>query len=290
MKYRTPALFLAPAAMVLCAAAVSQPPAHKAAPHAAAAPDATFQHTVLPVITKYCVGCHGGASPAAGIDLTSFKTSTSVVTAHDTWVKVSRNVITGHMPPAGSPHPTDAQRKQVSTWINAVLAPPACNLHDPGRVTLRRLNREEYNNTVRDLLGVDFKPAADFPNDDVGYGFDDIGDVLTVSPLLMEKYLAAAEKIARDVMDHPDLKARLIPSEPTAQNRFQISRQILTSFAARAYRRPATPVDVDRLMRFAYLAAKEGDSFDKGIQLAVEAALISPDFLYRVELDSNPTN
>ena len=65
----------------------------------------------------------------------------------------------------------------------------------PARVTLHRLNRVEYNNTIRDLVGVDFKPASDFPNDDVGYGFDNIGDVLSLSPLLLEKYLAAAESI-----------------------------------------------------------------------------------------------
>src|SRR5712675_3547257 len=64
-----------------------------------------------------------------------------------------------------------------------------------GRVTIRRLNRTEYNNTIRDLVGVDFKPAEDFPADDVGYGFDNIGDVLSVSPLLLEKYLSAAEAI-----------------------------------------------------------------------------------------------
>ena len=67
---------------------------------------------------------------------------------------------------------------------------------DPGRVTIRRLNRAEYNNTIRDLVGVDFRPADDFPSDDVGYGFDNIGDVLTLPPILFEKYLAAAEKIA----------------------------------------------------------------------------------------------
>src|SRR5207302_197758 len=69
-----------------------------------------------------------------------------------------------------------------------------------GRVTIRRLNRTEYNNTIRDLVGVDFKPADDFPADDVGYGFDNIGDVLTVSPLLLEKYLSAAEMILDQVI------------------------------------------------------------------------------------------
>src|SRR5262249_31207073 len=70
-----------------------------------------------------------------------------------------------------------------------------CSKIDPGRVTIRRLNRTEYNNTVRDLLGVDIKPAEDFPSDDVGYGFDHIGDVLSMPPVLLERYLAAAEKV-----------------------------------------------------------------------------------------------
>ena len=70
-----------------------------------------------------------------------------------------------------------------------------CNHPDPGRVTIRRLNRAEYNNTIRDLTGVSFHPAADFPIDDAGYGFDNIGDVLTLSPMLMEKYVAAAGKV-----------------------------------------------------------------------------------------------
>src|SRR3954467_15471979 len=71
---------------------------------------------------------------------------------------------------------------------------------DPGRITIRRLNRSEYNNTIRDLFGIDFKPAEDFPSDDVGYGFDNIGDVLTLPPILMEKYLAAAESIVEQAI------------------------------------------------------------------------------------------
>src|SRR5579863_4078936 len=80
---------------------------------------------------------------------------------------------------------------------------------DPGRVTARRLNRVEYNNTVRDLLAIDFQPAADFPADDSGYGFDNIGDVLSLSPILMEKYLSAAEKIANAPIHPPP------PPQPT---------------------------------------------------------------------------
>src|SRR5262245_48220381 len=102
------------------------------------------------------------------------------------------------MPPDEEPQRPEHQRQAVAAWLARELAridrvtPP-----DPGRVTARRLNRAEYNNTVRDLLGVDLRPADDFPQDDSGYGFDNIGDVLSLSPALMEKYLTAADRVAR---------------------------------------------------------------------------------------------
>src|SRR6478735_3657620 len=114
------------------------------------------------------------------------------------------------MPPEGKARPTEAQLDRVNTWLDVEIFKVDCaGKRDPGRVTIRRLNRNEYNNTIRDLVGVDFKPAADFPADDVGYGFDNIADVLTMSPLLAEKYLAAAD----EVMD----KAIVNPDPPVAQ-------------------------------------------------------------------------
>ena len=106
------------------------------------------------------------------------------------------------MPPVDhQPQPSPADTQAVADWIDRTFVNIDCSqLRDPGRVTVRRLNRTEYNNTIRDLLGVDFEPAADFPSDDVGYGFDNIGDVLTLSPLLMEKYLNAAESIVANTM------------------------------------------------------------------------------------------
>ena len=103
------------------------------------------------------------------------------------------------MPPEDAKlQPTADERQQLLAWIDAGLAASDCGgQRDPGRVTIRRLNRNEYNNTIRDLLGVDFHPADDFPSDDVGYGFDNIGDVLALPPILLEKYLTAAEKITQ---------------------------------------------------------------------------------------------
>src|SRR4029077_4271175 len=98
--------------------------------------------------------------------------------------------------PAGKPKPEAAEMDRILKWIEATTTRVDCTKqYDPGRGTICRLKKTEYRNTIRDLVGVDFKPAEDFPADDVGYGFDNIGDVLSVSPLLLEKYLAAAETI-----------------------------------------------------------------------------------------------
>ena len=99
------------------------------------------------------------------------------------------------MPPPGKPKPSADELKALEDWIkrDAFRADP--NDPDPGRVTLRRLNRVEYRNTIRDLMGIDFRTDEEFPADDSGYGFDNIGDVLTISPLLLEKYVQAAESI-----------------------------------------------------------------------------------------------
>ena len=91
--------------------------------------------------------------------------------------------------------------RTLLAWVDQAVAQVDCRqLSQPGRVTIHRLNRTEYDNTVRDLVGVDFQPAADFPADDVGNGFDNIADVLSLPPLLMEKYLAAAEQIIDTAM------------------------------------------------------------------------------------------
>ncbi len=109
------------------------------------------------------------------------------------------------MPPKNKPAPNRAQRERLVEWIQTTLTAVDCKIKDPGQITLHRLNRAEYNNTIRDLVGVDFKPAADFPSDDVGYGFDNIGDVLSISPLLIEKYFNAAEQITEKAIVVPDV-------------------------------------------------------------------------------------
>lgn len=308
--------------------------------------------------------------------------------------------------------------------------PDACDSSaiDPGRVTLHRLNRAEYNNTVRDLLGDTTQPAKDFPADDHGYGFDNNADVLSLAPLLMEKYDAAAEKLidtawAKDftpgqsthleaesagntvgsssgsawnlysngsvyatvdfvtsgdfvlsarawgqragpdlpkmefqldnltvasfdvdatsgasktfsktvkvtqgkhtfavafindyydpnnadpaqrdrnlLVDWFEVKAqgqwagtdsKLRICDPTVTGEAACAQQILSTFARRAWRRPATASELDRMMGFLTLAKDNGDGFDAGVKLALQAILLSPNFLFRVELDPDPAS
>jgi hypothetical protein len=343
-------------------------------------------------------------------------------------------------PPKRKTQPTKEEREFVINWIENALTKVDCGLsRDPGRVTLRRLNRAEYNNTVRDLCGVTVRPADDFPADDVGYGFDNIGDVLSFQPILLEKYMTAAEKVLEAALSGPapvksskqsfgpqpiqvipreakkkdgngagrpkivfttegsaflerfnfpaegdyairlkatgttvageapkvvfrvdgkdiktvtvdaavgkaqvyEVKAKLPAGEkrvsfafinpkedkdkkvsrelgvetieiegpigyvdrntPAGQKLLLVARptgpgdaraaaeQVLSGFARRAYRRPVTPDETQRLLRLYDAATTRGDPWDQAIKLPMKAVLCSPHFLYRIEDDpENP--
>ena len=155
-----------------------------------------FARAGRPFLQQYCTGCHGGDRPKASLDLERFGDDHLMFRQRDLWESVRHMLVEREMPPENKPQPTEEQRIRFVQFINEELARFDCDeIRRPGRVTLRRMNRAEYNNTIRDLVGIDFEPAADFPLDEVGYGFDNIGDVLSLSPILMENYLNAAERI-----------------------------------------------------------------------------------------------
>jgi len=156
-----------------------------------------FSQTVSAVLSKTCTGCHNSQVASGGLNLGAFSTAASIATERDGWERILRKIRTGEMPPKGVPRPPQAQIDALIDYLNAEFERADRSVRpDPGRVTARRLNRIEYSNTIRDLLAVDFRAERDFPADDTGHGFDNIGDVLTISPVLMEKYIAAAESIA----------------------------------------------------------------------------------------------
>jgi hypothetical protein len=166
-----------------------------AAPAQKSGAPSSFDKDIKPLLQQFCYDCHGNGRHKGDLALDSYTDLDAIRKARDKWELVMRNVRSGEMPPPEKPQPSEEQRQLVANWVESELFHVDCANPDPGRVTIRRLNRNEYNNTIRDLVGIDFKPAEDFPVDDVGYGFDNIGDVLSLSPILIEKYFAAAEKI-----------------------------------------------------------------------------------------------
>ncbi len=255
---------------------------------AASARAVDFGKDVAPLLARYCTGCHGGKQPKSDFALDLYKDDAAARQAPKVWDKVAQALRAREMPPKGKPKPTAAELDQITGWIETALA-HAGGKRDPGRVTLHRLNRPEYNNTIRDLVGVHFQPADDFPSDDVGYGFDNIGDVLSLPPILLEKYLRAADKIVTAAFASPELRKRIMIHEPKGPEEVDdCARKILDHFVTRAYRRPVRSQELDRLVRLVQLVQKNGDPFDKGIQLALQAVLVSPNFLFRVEQDPAP--
>lgn len=394
--------------------------------------DAYFHATVAPFLNKYCADCHTGKDATAGVQVDLFTKAQAVQTYRKTWERILVMLQTGLMPPPDTERPKQAEVEPIITWVQQRLDHVDCDgPRVVGRVTIRRLNRAEYNNTIRDLVGLDFDPAADFPADDVGYGFDNIGDVLTLPPILLEKYLDAAEQIVdraiitpedrqpvKTLLDASDLsgggewanlrslvstgevytdfeftheadyiirieagadqagnelakmqlrlarkpvktievdavrndpkkyevrfkapkgKHRLAvaflndyykPDDPDPKNRDRnlyvgsweiegpldlppaeltdvhkriifltpdekrpadrCARIIITKFADRAWRRPVAPAEVDRLMRLYEKGRKDGLSFEASLKLPLQAILVSPYFLFRVEKDPPP--
>lgn len=183
--------------------AVPAPPAPKTAP----VQPSGFDEKLKPFVAKFCVSCHNTDDASGGVSLDAYLNEAHARKDRKMWETAATVIASGEMPPKKSKsQPTKSDRDSVVEYIENSLIKIDCFApKDAGRVTLRRLNRAEYNNTIRDLCGVDFKPAEGFPSDDVGYGFDNIGDVLSLQPVLIEKYLAAADEI---------LQKSISPSEP----------------------------------------------------------------------------
>lgn len=150
------------------------------------------------MLEQYCSRCHNEFDAVAGLTVDDLKaTDLALGENADRWEKVLRKVATGEMPPDDKPQPEPAQRNAFVNWLAQARAGYAGMHPDPGLATVRRLNRVEYANAVRDLLALDVDFSGELPQDNSGFGFDNIADVLSVSPTLMERYVAVAGKISR---------------------------------------------------------------------------------------------
>ena len=148
------------------------------------------------VLKQYCLGCHNDKLKTANVSVQALDAQ-SFNTDPATWEKVLRKVRAGQMPPAGLPHPKPELTEAFTKWVGEELDKQAAAHPNPGQPIIHRLNRAEYSNAIRDLLALDVKPGAKLPADDTGYGFDNIGDVLSMSPVLVERYLAVARTVSR---------------------------------------------------------------------------------------------
>jgi hypothetical protein len=280
-----------------------------------------YSRDVGPLIDKYCLNCHDSAAAQGGIILESLAGDDSSQERGSLLLRVADNLRSESMPPDGEPRPSDEELETMNSWLDTVLA-----TEDRGarRVNVRRLNRAEYNNTIRDLLGLDLHPADEFPSDDIGYGFDNIGEVLSTPPVLLEMYLAVAQKVIGEAFRSPAVVERLMnPPVDTVPRAFrqykppvrspradkifrpapaapdpELARQqriydILLGFADRAFRRPATHDEITRLLGIVLAAEKDGEHPEAALQLALCAVLVSPHFLFlgiQRDLDQGPAN
>src|SRR5688572_20185645 len=158
-----------------------------------------YREHILPMIEKHCFECHGDGYDKGKVAFDSLETNEQILNP-ELWLRVLLNTRAGLMPAEENPRLTPAEQARLERWIKRDVFHINPQSLDPGRVTVRRLNRVEYRNTIRDLLGVDYNTEHEFPPDDTGFGFDNIGDALTTSPMLMEKYVSAAQTIIKQAV------------------------------------------------------------------------------------------
>ncbi len=187
--------------------------AAKSAPTETPAAHPTDQVAAQALLTKYCVLCHSDKLHTAGISLQNLDPSMHGASAA-TWEKVLRKVSSGQMPPVGLPRPKPEASAAFTKWVMDSLDATALANPNPGHPTIHRLNRAEYSNSIRDLLALDVKAGAKLPADDTGYGFDNIGDVLSMSPVLIERYVSVARSVSRAAVGDTAIKPEVDEFRP----------------------------------------------------------------------------
>jgi hypothetical protein len=210
-----------------------------------------FTNEALTFTAAHCAKCHSDQEPKADLNVTLDRDLDSVTKRRAVWENIVEMVSNGQMPPPEEPRPDQDAIDKFVAVVNAVFEEADRHAKpDPGRVTVRRLNRTEYNNTIRDLMWIDFNAAEDFPSDDIGHGFDNIGDVLTMSPVLMERYLSAAESIVQ--------KAILVGDPPKPPKRRSVATFLKTT-RKEAFEVPFRTLDAVGKLSISHKLTAEGE-------------------------------
>lgn len=259
-----------------------------------------FEEKVVPLVAKFCFKCHGPEKKKGDLDFTEFKTQEQAAAHPEVWQNAVERLNAFEMPPEKSPQPSFEEKGLVNRWFGRLpkgkldcnqLATDRTQRFYKGYAMSRRLNRTEYMNSVRDLFGIDLGAGRALPADgSAGEGFDNNGDALFTSPILIEKYMDAADQVLTALL--PDGKATLPPEVAAARVRLLIApasegrsaaEKIVRRVAGRAFRRPVSDAEADRYLSMYDRAAGRGEPFEAALRLALKGVLLSPHFLFLVE-------
>jgi len=238
----------------------------------------TYKSQVTPFIQNYCKSCHGDKKRKGGVTFNYALKSPAAPSFRSLWNLAAGKLKAHEMPPEDEKQPTEQQRKAIVDWIAAIkyLSP-----RDPGLFVIRRLSKVEYGNTLHDLFGVDPELAHDLPDEVFGAGFTN-----SLSPMLMEQYLAVANEVLNRVIAPPGqpptaVQERLLgPAPAPGADPKAAARNVARSLARLAYRRPPSQAEVDLLLRVFALATDQGKPYPEALRLMVKAVLVSPQFLF----------
>lgn len=237
-------------------------------------------------LKTHCHACHQGASPAGGFALQQVATAETLRTQPERWNKLALRVRQGEMPPKPIAALPVGERDRFLAWADPALRTAVCSAGPAaGRMPVRRLNRDEYAATIRDLLDLQTDLTSFLPAEGAGgEGFDNAGETLFVTPLHAEKYLDAAKFAIDAAFKEFKSRSKILVARPgDGVTPDQAAQTVLSAFLPRAFRRPATAADIAEYLGLFRAARKQGQEFEPAIQFALRAALVSPRFLFLSE-------
>ncbi|MCY4507410.1 MAG: DUF1592 domain-containing protein, partial [Acidobacteria bacterium] len=250
-------------------------------------------HAVAPLAEQYCFQCHGPQTQTAGIDLATLVTERPLVRNRETWERVIEALDEGEMPPDGAPAlPPEVRRRMAAMLHRDIEEFDYSTLDDPGFELMRRLTHTEYDNTIRDLFGVALNVTERFPDELTGSsGFDNSSNTLFRQPALMERYIAAAERVVElalpaeptDVRHLASRELIFVAAPGGGLGEEDAAEAVLERFLGRAYRRPATAGELDQALAQYRSGRDAGLDHEVAVKRVLQSVLISPKFLLRVE-------
>jgi len=262
----------------------------KAKADAAAKDPLSFDRSIRGLMEKSCWGCHNNEKQKGDVNLTRDQNPRMIAQNRKLWQTVLEVVESKQMPPKKADRAlSDEDRQKIVEFVRKTLGTLDCgDRRDPGKPVIRRLNRAEYDHSILELTGLNLRLAEDFSPDSTGYGFDNIAEALALSPVLIEQYHQGALKLLAEVVDrkaaHPETYARIFfvaPSKDLPER--DAARKIVERFAGRAFRRPADPGFLDKLLAVYDKARATGAAHEAAVRPMLQAVLISPRFLVRIE-------